>query len=199
MICADTLRPDLWAQYAGKVHALVLMFSPGNTSQANLVFPDGFRIEYPEFEKITTPADKRSDSGDDDVIEQCSAWLHVPAVCAGATGIVRTSLPALEILLRGSKLADHASQAAEVWLELGFAMATLVAAPDKGVLAQGTMMGDAVVSAELELAEAPPQPQGPQPSFPPLNRDTFDYYIAELMHPLYREGVRRQWGPHMAP
>jgi predicted amidohydrolase len=197
MICSDTLRPDLWEQYAGKVHAMVLMFSPGNTSQAHLVFPDGFRIEYPEFEKVATPADKRSDPGDD-VIGQCGAWLHVPAVCAGATGVIRTRLPGLETLLQGSGLSDRASQASDVWLEMGFAMATLVADPDEGFLAQGTTMGDGVVSAEIELADAPPPPQGPQPSFPPLNRDTFNYYVAELMLPLYQEGTRRQWGPHMA-
>jgi hypothetical protein len=159
-------------------------------------FADGFQIEYPEFEKVATPADKGSDSGDD-VIEQCSAWLHVPAVCAGATGVIRTRLPRLETLLQGSRLSDRASQASDVWLELGFSMATLVADPDEGVLAQGTTMGDGVVSAEIELAGTLPQPQGPQPSFPPLNRDTFNYYVADLMLPRYREGTRRQWGSHM--
>jgi hypothetical protein len=78
-------------------------------------------------------------------------------------------------------------------------MATLVGDPDAGILAQGTVMGDGVVSAEIELADAPPRPQGPQPGFPPLNRDTFDYYVAELMVPLYRASTRRQWGSFMAP
>lgn len=199
MICSDTLRPDLWEQYAGKVHAMVLMFSPGYTSRAHLVFPDGFQIGYPEFVKVATPADKRGSNADDDVMMQYGTWLHVPAVCAGATGVIRTKLPGLETLLQGSRLSDRASQATDVWLELGFSMATLVADPDEGFLAQGTMMGDGVVSAEIELADAPPQPQGPQPSLPPPNRDIFDYYVAELMLPLYREGTRRQWGSHMAP
>jgi predicted amidohydrolase len=199
MICSDTLHPDLWGQYGGKVHAMVLMFSPGDTSQAHLVFPDGFRIEYPEFERIATPADMGSDTDDDDVTGQCSVWLHVPTVCAGATGVIRTRLPGLKALLQRSRLSDRASQASDVWLEMGFSMATLVATPDEGALAQGTTMGDDVVSAEIELADAPPQPQGPRPSFPPLNRDTFGYYVAELMLPLYREGTRSQWGPHMAP
>jgi len=38
MICSDVLCPDLWVQYAGKVDAMVVMFSPGDTSQANLIF-----------------------------------------------------------------------------------------------------------------------------------------------------------------
>jgi predicted amidohydrolase len=199
MICADTLRADLLEQYAGQVHAMVLMFSPGYTSQAHLVFPDGFRLAYPEFERVATPADKKGSNPGDEIMAQYGAWLHVPGVGAGATGVIRTRLPELETLLQGSELADRASQAADVWLELGFALATFVTDPDEGFLAQGTMMGDGVVLAEIELADAPPQPQGPQPSFPPLNRDTLNYYVAELMVPLYREGVRRQWGSHMAP
>jgi predicted amidohydrolase len=198
MICSDTLRADLWAQYAGEVHAMVLMFSPGDTSQAQLIFPDGFQIAYPEFENIATPADKGCDPGDD-VIGQCGAWLHVPGVAAGATGIIRTRLPRLEALLQESRLSVRASQASDVWLELGFSMATMVADPDEGLLAMGTTVGDGIIAAEIELADDPPLPQGSQPSFPPLNRDTFDYYVAELMLPLYQEGTRRQWGSHMAP
>jgi len=76
-------------------------------------------------------------------------------------------------------------------------MTTVVADPDEGLLAQGTTVGDGVISAEIQLAGAPPPPHGPQPRFPPLNRDTFDYYVAELMLPLYREGTRRQWDLHL--
>ncbi len=192
MICSDTLHPGLWEQYAGKVHAMVLMFSPGNTGQAHLIFPDGFQIAYPEFQETVTPADKRGYDPGFDVMEQYGAWLHVPALCAGATGVVRTRLPGLETLLRGTGLSERAFQAADVWLEMGFAMATLVADPDEGFLAQGTTMGDGIVLAEIELAADPPSPRGQPPSFPPLNRDTFNHYVAELMLPLYREGARRR-------
>ena len=159
MICSDTLHPDLWEQYAGKVHAMVLMFSPGNTGQAHLVFPDGFQIAYPEFVKTVTPADKKGSNPDFDVMMQYGAWLHVPAVCAGTTGVIRTRLPALETLLQGSMLSGRASQAADVWLEMGSSLATVVAdpddiakvvaEPDEGFLAQGTTMEIRVAAINL--------------------------------------------------
>jgi predicted amidohydrolase len=198
MICSDVLCPDLWVQYAGKVEAMVVMFSPGDTSQADLIFPDGFRIEYAEFEKAVTPPDQGSYPGFD-VMKQHIAWMPVPMVFAGATGVVRTGLPGLEILLQESTLSDRASQASEVWLDLEFAMATMIGEPQEGMLAHGTTTGDGVVSAEIELADVPPQPQEPQPDVPPFHTNTFDHYVARLMLPLYREGVRRQWGSHMAP
>ena len=66
-------------------------------------------------------------------------------------------------------------------------------------MTQGTTSGDGVVSAEIELADDTPQPADPQPDAPPFHTNTFDHYIARLMLPLYRQGVRRQWGPQMAP
>jgi len=64
------LRLDLWRQYAGQVHAMVLMFSPGHTGRAHLVFPDGSQIAYPEFEKIVTPADRKGSNPGDEVMMQ---------------------------------------------------------------------------------------------------------------------------------
>ena len=198
MICSDVLNPDLWVQYAGEVDAMVVMFSPGNTSQSHLLFPDGFRIEYAEFERAVTPPDQGAYPGFE-VMEQHIAWMPVPMVFAGATGVVHTGLPGLASLLQGSTLSTRAAQASEAWLELGFAMATMIGEPKTGMLAHGTTTGDGVILAEIELANVTPQPLEPQPDVPPYHTNTFDHYIARLMLPLYREGVRRQWGSHMAP
>jgi hypothetical protein len=128
MICSDVLCPDLWIEYAGKVDAMIVMFSPGNTSQANLIFPDGFQIEYPEFEKTVTPPDQGTYPGFE-VMQQHIAWMSVPMVFAGGTGVVRTGLPGLKMLLQGSTLSDRMDQASEVQLEMGFAMATMIGQP----------------------------------------------------------------------
>ncbi len=194
MICADTLWPDLWAQYAGQVDVMVIMFSPGDLDNADLIFPDGFRAKYTELEETAVPADKdAAPASNNEFIEEQLYWLHVPAVFAGETGVVRTRLPRLELLLQESKLSDCASQASEVWLEMSLPMATGIGDAKKGLLTQGTTTGDGVVWAEIELADAPPQPQGPQPKMQ-VDEDK----IARLVRPLYREGVRRQWGAHMA-
>lgn len=194
MICSDTLRPDLWAQYAGNVHAMVLMFSPGGLDTANLVFPDGFQLKYSEFEQAALPADKAYDPDDDDGLWAQIPWMNVSMVSASEAGVLHTKLPKLEILLRAAKLADRVSQAAEVWLEMELPMATGIWDPEEGFLAQGTVTGDGVVLAEIELADTPPKPKGPQPKMY-VGED----HIAKLVRPMYREGVRRQWGAHMAP
>ena len=201
MICADTLRPELWAQYAGKVDAMVLMFSPGDFDNAYLIFSDGLRVNYAEFEKeITASPDKDTDAAGDDAYDAAASeygaqflWMRVPMVCAGQAGVLRTRLPKLELLLQRSHLADRAAQAADVWFEMQLPLATGIGAEGE-TLAQGTTAGDGVVWAEIELADAPPQPQGPQP---PLRVD--EDYVAELVKPLYKEGMRRHWGAHMAP
>ncbi len=197
MICSDVLCPDLWVQYAGKVDLMVVMFSPGNTSQAELIFPDGFRLQYADFERAVAPPDQDLYPGFA-VMRQHIAWLAVPIVFAGGTGRVRTGLPGLERLLQESTLADRAAQASEVVLEMGFAMATLIGEPQAGIVAQGTTSGDGVVSAGIALAGSPPQPAEPPPDALPFSKNTFDHHVARLMHPLYRAGVRRQWGAHMA-
>ena len=58
------------------------------------------------------------------------------------------------------------------------------------MVAFGTATGDGVVLSEVELPDAPPQPPYPQPSTSPVDDPFFKHMI-----PLYREGVRRQWGP----
>jgi predicted amidohydrolase len=194
MICSDTLRPDLWAQHAGNVHAMVLMFSPGGLDTAYLVFPDGFRLKYSEFERAALPADEEYDPDDDDGLWAQIPWMNVLMVSASEAGVLHTKLPELEVLLRAAKLEDRASQASEVWLEMEIPKATGIWDPKEGFLAQGSAIGDGVVLAEIELADTPPKPKGPQPKLY-VGED----HIAKLVRPLYREGVRRQWGAHMAP
>jgi hypothetical protein len=69
------------------------------------------------------------------------------------------------------------------------------------LIAQGTETGDGVVLAEIELPVVSPQPQTPQPKID-MPQDVYrvsDEIIPSLMRPLYKEGVRRQWGMQMAP
>ena len=188
MVCSDTLRPDLWAQYAGRVQGMLLMFSPGG-GDADLVFPDGWRRNYWEFEKTVFPPDPAFDPDDDDGLFAQIAWMPVPMVSASQAGLLRTRLPKLAALLQMSNLADRASQASETWLEMPLPMATVITEPEQGWLAQGTTGGDGVILAEIALADEPPQPKGPQPKMY-VGED----HVAKLVRPLYRAGVRRQWG-----
>ena len=127
--------------------------------------------------------------------------MGVPVIAAAATGIIRTKLPLLEWFLERSPCADRTSQAAETLFECGFAPATQVFNAEGQLLAQGTETGDGVVLAEIELPDIIPQPQTPQPKIdmPQEVYHVSDEIIPSLMLPLYKEGVRRQWGAHMAP
>jgi predicted amidohydrolase len=188
MICADMLYADVWAGYGGKIQLLVMMNAPGKPEEGDFIFPDGLCAKYQELFPSPPQPDTDDDVEPDELLSQ-SAWLGVPAVTASATGVLRTRIPGLETFLGDGRFAHRAAQASEVWLETGFAPGTGVGDPERGVLAFGTAMGDGVVLAEVELPDAPPQPGGPQPPTSRVDDPFFEHMI-----PLYREGVRRQWG-----
>ncbi|MCB0164999.1 MAG: carbon-nitrogen hydrolase family protein [Anaerolineae bacterium] len=185
MVCSDTLRPDLWARYAGRVQAMVLMFSPGDLDKAELLFPDGFRLKYPDFEATVLPSDKGS-TDDDGWFAQIQ-WMPVPMVAAGLTGVLRTRLPKLDVLLQSSRLSERATQASEAWLEMALPVATVIAESEGRMLVQGTLTGDGVVQAEIEVADTPPQPIGPQPKLH-VAKD----HIAGLVKPMYQASVQQE-------
>ncbi len=207
LICWDQMHPDLWAEYAGKVDAIVIMSCPGDWDTANLVFPDGFQAKFLDVvnppspasdnaEPAPPPADAETHEG-----HQQAAWMGVPVITAAATGTIQTKLPLLDWFLERSPCADRSSQAAETHFECDFAAATQVFNARGQLIAQGTATGDGVVLTEIELPEVMPQPQTPQPTIdvPPAVYQISDEIIPALMVPLYTEGVRRQWGSHMAP
>ncbi|HEX3049721.1 MAG TPA: carbon-nitrogen hydrolase family protein [Aggregatilineaceae bacterium] len=207
MICWDQMHPDLWAHYAGQVDAIVIMSCPGDWDTAALVFPDGFRAKFmdlvnpsPVDSEAVEPASHPADVDTQDMHPQ-AAWMGVPLIAAAATGTIRTKLPLLEWFLERSPYADRTSQAAETLFECGFAPETKVFNAGGQLLAQGTETDDGVVLAEIELPDVIPQPSTPQPSIdiPQAVYQVSDEIIPSLMLPLYKAGVRRQWGAHMAP
>ncbi|MBN2303359.1 MAG: carbon-nitrogen hydrolase family protein [Anaerolineae bacterium] len=199
LICWDQMHPDLWAQYAGQVDAVVIMSCPGDLGNADLIFPDGLRAKFMELvappssdpvQETHPPADASDD------VHQQAAWMGVPVVHASATGTLRTKLPLLERLLERSPYADRVSQAAEILFECGFEPATQVFDANGKMLAQGTETGDGVVMAEIELSDMRSQPHTTQPKFD-IPQEVYhfsDEIMPALMLPLYTEGVRRQYG-----
>lgn len=207
MICWDQMHPDIWAQYAGNVDAIVIMSCGGDWDTANLIFPDGFRARFmdlvkpPSVDSDGAGPESHPAAADSKDLHPQAAWMGVPVITAAATGIIRTKLPLLEWFLERSPYADRTSQAAETLFECGFAPATQVFNAKGQLIAQGTNTGDGVVLAEIELPDGTPQPQTSQPKFgmPQEVYTVSDEIIPSLMLPLYEEGVRRQWGSQMAP
>ena len=198
LICWDQAHPDLWAQYAGQVDAMVIMSCPGQVGVGDLLFPDGFRTKFINLvqrqvdDEFKGESEAPADEGDP--ILQQAAWMGVPVVGASATGTIRTKLPLIETVFPGSPLADRTSQAPEAILECGFQAATQVVDADGEVVAQGTATGDGVIVAELDLPDTTPRPEALQPKMnisPEMYRLS-DEVIPALMRPLYEAGVRRR-------
>ena len=205
MICWDQYHPDLWAEYAGQVDALLVMSCPGDVGMGDLHFPDGFRAKF--LDLVGPPPALDGDASEPDPVPEdapehaSAAWLGVPVVESSATGTLRTRLPLIEAYFPGSPLAERASQAADMIMECGFPPATQVANGRGAVLARGSATGDAVVIAEVDVPDDAPTPPTARPIFP-IAAEMYqlsDEIVPAMMMPLYREGVRRQWGAHMAP
>ena len=198
MICWDQYHPDLWEAYAGKVDALLVMSCPGDIATGDLHFPDGFRARFLDLVGPPPPlpdADKPGPA--EDAPEHASAaWLGVPVIESSASGTIRTRLPLIETYFPGSPLEERASQAADMIMECGFPPATQVTNGQGEVLARGSAIGDAVIIAEVDVPDDAPIPPTARPVFP-IAAEMYqlsDEIVPALMMPLYREGVRRQWG-----
>lgn len=198
MICWDQMHPDLWAQYAGQVDALVVMSCPGDLNTADLLFPSGDQAKFLDLFGPQPESDAPGEDSNDIALQ--TAWLGVPLLHAAATGTIHTKVPRFEALLAGSPLADYVNQASDTILECGFEPATQIMDAKGNVLVRGSANGDDVIVTEVEFPDLLPQPQGIQPviHMPEEIYHLSDQAIPALMVPLYEEGVRRQWGTDVA-
>ncbi len=202
MICWDTAHPDLWQRYAGKVDAMVITSCPPSMHQADLVFPNGERFKST---LMGRPIPEDAHFQDKDVEDQ-AGWLRVPVVASHGAGTFRSRLPLPEISVAGilgarSDLQQYLKEAHEAILEAGYARFGKIIDANGNVIARVEHDGDGFTVAEVALADELPQPNAPQPKMRmhPLGYIAIDVVGANAVVPLYREGVRRQWGAHMAP
>lgn len=197
MICWDHAHPDLWANYAGNVDAILIMSCPGDIGGGDLLFPDGFRTKFMNLVQPQMDEMSATDSSNEqaDPIQQQAAWMDVPVVGASATGTIRTKLPLIETIFPTSPLAERTVQAADMLLECGFPPATEIRNAQGQLIVQGTVTGDGVIFAELDLAEQTPQPQTAQPkiNIAPEMYQLSDEIIPAMMIPLYEDGLKRPY------
>jgi predicted amidohydrolase len=206
MICWDAAHPDLWARYAGKVDAMVIASCPPKLSSADLTFPDGLRVNVAQLGSIWDAIYTNEEHFPGKDMDRHAAWMGVPTVHTVGGGTFRSGVPLAPLSLGGyiasrPDLWRHLSQAPNVQIETGFDPQTKVINAEGQVVARVTDKGDGYTLAEVPLADVPPSPRGPQPA---MHTSRFVYLMADilgahLVTPLYRRGVRRQWGIHMAP
>lgn len=206
MICWDSSHPELWQRYAGKVDAMIIPSSPPKLSSADLVFPDGERVNVKDLGGMweTIYTDEEYFPGVD--MDEHAAWMRVPVVNTVAGGKFKSRLPVPYVSI-GSYLAtrndlwEYISQAPRVQVETGFDHQAKIIDAFGQVIARVTEDGDSFTLAEVTLADEMPKPGYPQPKMRTHSAAYFlvDVVTAGVMTALYRRGLRRQWGDHMAP
>lgn len=207
LICWDSAHPNLWRQYAGQVDMMLISSCPPDVSNPTYHFPNGEQVTVAEMGPVMgrVKGDGRRVFGD--MINQQTAWLGVPAVNTVGTGRIMTKLPAgrgtlLSFLLLAPHLVKYFPMAAEM------AMSCDMVQGCKVVTAAGTVLtelsqaaGETFTMAAVTLADRKPSPQGeqPKPIISLLSYLASDYILPLLTTPIYRQGLRRTWGAHMAP
>jgi hypothetical protein len=206
MICWDAAHADLWQRYAGKVDAMVIASCPPKLSSADLVFPDGLRVNIAQLGSVwaTAYTDEEHFPGRD--MDGHAAWMGVPVVHTVGGGTFRSGMP-LAVLSLGGYIAarpdlwGRLSQAPKVQIEAGFDSQTKVINAEGHVVARVTEKGDSYTVAEVTLADELPSPRTRPPA---MHTSPFVYFLVDILGvhlatARYRRGVRRQWGKHMAP
>ncbi len=206
MICWDTAHPDMWERYAGNVDAMVVTSCPPKISSSDFVFPDGTRSDFRQFGPLIKHMYTEEEYFPGVDMDEHAAWMGVPVVNTVGGGKFSSPLPlpsvSLGTLIAGNPaLWDKLADAKDVRVEASFDKQTKIVGADGQVAARVTEEGDGFVLAEVELPDETPQPVGEQPAMrtSPMAYFSGDIVGNVLLSPVYRQGLRRQRGEHMAP
>ncbi len=206
LVCWDSAHADLWARYAGKVNAMIVVSCPPQLPRADLVFPDGLRVNTADLGKLWEGSYDVAELVFGPDMEAHAAWMKVPVVHAVGSGAFRTRMPMPAVSV-GAYIAsrpdlwERMAQASDVWLEAVYDVPSKVIDAEGRSVACVTSPGDGVTLAEVTFPDRLPQPVGLQPVIhaPAPLRLMIDAVGANLLTMLYRAGVRREWGTRMAP
>ncbi|MFL5804796.1 MAG: carbon-nitrogen hydrolase family protein [Roseiflexaceae bacterium] len=207
LICWDTAHRDLWQQYAGKIDAMLISSCPPDVTNPTYEFPSGSRLTIDQLGPLMAAI---KDSGRrlfGDMINEQTTWLGVPTANTVGTGRITTAVPRglatlLAIVPSAPWLLRYLPQAHRLRMSCDMIQGCKVVDAEGHVLAEMAQeQGEGFTAAEVVLADAPPQPRGAQPPsrVPAFAYLSSDIILPWLMEPIYRRGVRRAWGEHMAP
>ncbi|HEU4322389.1 MAG TPA: carbon-nitrogen hydrolase family protein [Roseiflexaceae bacterium] len=207
LICWDIAHPQLWAEYAGLVDLMLVASCPPDVNNPTYHLPDGTALSPDDMGPQMARMRGLGRLVFGDTVDAQAAWLGVPAVQTVGCGRVETPIPhaaaALMALVPSAPgLLRHLPQAGGMRMSCAMNRGCKVVDARGAVLAETPAhAGETFALATVELPDARPQPQGPQPALPvpPAAYLLSDRLLPWLMRPLYQRGVRRFWGQHMAP
>lgn len=206
LVCWDLAHPDLWRRYAGQVDMMLVSSCPPDVGNPTYSFPNGDQLRYDD-----VGLSHLKESGQlifDEMFRQQAAWLQTPAVNTVGTGHIETAIPRARLALLSllplapGPVLKHLSRADRMVMACDFVPGCQVVDGEGRPLAKLSQAdGEDFTLAEVTLPDKKPVPDQPQPRSP-VPAST--YFLSDILLPLlmisvYRQGLRRAWGRHMAP
>ncbi|HLF90673.1 MAG TPA: carbon-nitrogen hydrolase family protein [Anaerolineales bacterium] len=206
LICWDTAHLDLWRRYAGQVDFVLIASCPPDVTNPTYHFHDGYTATFDDM----GPLKQMKNTGRalfGEMINEQTAWLGVPAVASVGAGRISTHLPQAKASVGAMVplvpwLAKYVPEAEQIKMSCEIIHGCKVVDADGNVLTEIPKgEGDAFTIAEVTLSDQRPAPAEPQPPsrLPSFSYFSSDYLLPWLTIPIYRQGLRRVWGGHMAP
>jgi hypothetical protein len=208
LICWDVAHPDLWRRYAGQVDLMVISSCPPDVTNPTYLFPNGDQLTADDMGPALGTVKDTAKLIFGEVIDQQTAWLGVPAVCATGSGHITTGIPQGAATLLGLAptapwLFKYLPQASQMQLSCDMVLpgCRVLDAGGLTLVERPPEQGEGVAIAEVTVAAERPSPQVPQPvpAVPRLSYLLSDILLPWLMLPVYRKGLREVWGKQMAP
>jgi hypothetical protein len=206
LVCWDTAHLDLWRRYAGQVDLMLISSCPPDVTNPTYHFPDGRTATFADMGPLETmQSTGRLLFGD--MINEQTAWLGVPTVATVGAGKITTRLPQAKASVASMVplvpwLAKYVPAADQVEMTCDIIHGCKVVDAAGNVLTEIPKgEGDAFTFAEVTLSDKRSTPVTEQPPsrLPSFSYFSSDYLLPWLTIPIYRQGLRRAWGEHMAP
>ncbi len=207
LVCWDAGHPGLWRRYAGRVDLMVVSSCPPDITDPVYGFPDGRTVSLNELGEAIKGAIRPGRRVFAEMLQEQTAWLGVPAVNTVGCGQIATPIPNGRALLLAMApaapwLLQYLPQGDRMTLTCPMMPGCRVVDARGRVVAElAQEQGESLVVGPVGLAEERPMPSGrqPVPGMPWLTYVLSDAVLPWLSIPLYRRGLRRAYGPGMAP
>lgn len=205
LICWDAMHPELWSRYAGKIDAMVVCSCPPSMHDISIILPDGKQVQSEEVGLIWRYIKNTSGNAFSSFLRRQAVAMNLPVVNTTGTGTLKTSIPSPYVMYglytaTRPDLWKHLPQAKQVEIETGYFNETYIADATGKVISQVPSEQEGFVIAEITLPDEKPQSQKRQPRFGlSILAYLADNLVNALMVPVYRHGIRNEYGKHMAP
>ncbi len=195
LICWDTVHPNLWAAYAGKIDLMLVSNCPPALHEMTIHFPNGNSVKPNGLGPLMNLIYHHSGKIFGEYTLKQNTWLGVPVVNTTGGGRFRSFLSRPRLSFTGFLAArpdlwKYISQAEKIYLEAGYFDQTFIADAQGQVLTRTKIDGDDLAVAQVELAEETPVPQTPQPK---IDLSWFTYRVDELVNTLLVNCYNQRW------